>query len=274
MTERTWKFDNFLEMYPRERKNVRTWLVEYIDTKVDSEVVLVLLHGTVGTPEIFWPQIMSLGEKQRIISLDAPACSNINELVALFQQLLKSLDVDTYVLGGTSFGGYVAQWMAQKHPQCIKGLILGNTFHDNTILRTQNRMAARLLPFLPASVLKRIMAKGIQKDLESYSEHHGFTEYMKKFFPTLSSEKIKARLKIVLQQVRSVPQVQGTIPVLLILTENDPLIPRDAQDELKSTYPRAQVEIFPPKAGHFPYLTDPVRYSQLLENFLQEIHQG
>jgi maspardin len=58
-------------------------------------------------------------------------------------------------------------------------------------------------------------------------------------------------------------------PVLIVESENDPLVKQSLRDRLKSTYPQAQVHSFA-DAGHFPYLNRPEAFTQLLRDFLRD----
>lgn len=60
-----------------------------------------------------------------------------------------------------------------------------------------------------------------------------------------------------------------TIPVMIIESDNDPLVELTLREQLKATYPDATVYTFS-GAGHFPYLNHAQEYIQLLVDFLSE----
>ncbi len=65
------------------------------------------------------------------------------------------------------------------------------------------------------------------------------------------------------------PNVQALdIPVMIIESDNDPLVEPALRDALKTTYSSARVFTFH-KAGHFPYLNHAAQYSELLKEFFE-----
>ena len=53
------------------------------------------------------------------------------------------------------------------------------------------------------------------------------------------------------------------IPLLIIESDNDPLVPETFRAQVKTTYPGAAVYTFS-GAGHFPYLSHPDAYTRVL----------
>ncbi|MFN3605490.1 MAG: alpha/beta fold hydrolase [Leptonema sp. (in: bacteria)] len=60
-----------------------------------------------------------------------------------------------------------------------------------------------------------------------------------------------------------------SIPKLIIISENDPLIPKFLREEFTKAYPEAQVFSFP-KEGHFPYVVSPQKYNQIVSEFIKK----
>ncbi|MFU8773841.1 MAG: alpha/beta fold hydrolase, partial [Anaerolineales bacterium] len=58
------------------------------------------------------------------------------------------------------------------------------------------------------------------------------------------------------------------IPVMIIESDNDPLLDETLRNKLKETYPTARV-ITLSDVGHFPYLNMASEYTRLLEGFLE-----
>lgn len=56
------------------------------------------------------------------------------------------------------------------------------------------------------------------------------------------------------------------IPVMIIESDNDPLVDPVLMSELKATYPSATVHIFT-EVGHFPYLNRAEEYTRLIDEF-------
>jgi pimeloyl-ACP methyl ester carboxylesterase len=66
------------------------------------------------------------------------------------------------------------------------------------------------------------------------------------------------------------PPVQGLkaldVPVMILEADNDPLVNGRLREMLKTTYPSATVHTLT-GAGHFPYLSKPALYAQVLQQF-------
>ena len=95
---------------------------------------LVLLHGSNASLHTWEPWVARLRTTTRIITYDAPAhgltgpnpsgdYSNAAQ-AAVLDAVVRSLQVDRFVLGGNSMGGGVAARYAADHPAKVVGLIL------------------------------------------------------------------------------------------------------------------------------------------------------
>ncbi len=265
------EFKDFRSSHPRKSKKIKKWTLEWIESEARTQDALIFLPGTVGSPEIFWQQLLSLGDHYKVISLDVPPISDLSTLTSVIHRFLRVLEIDRCVIAGTSFGGYLAQWVASEHGEPLKGLVLGNTFHDNRFLREEHSRIVKILRYIPAFLVKRVVAKGIRRDLTVFSNYPAFTTYMRWQLENMASSKIKARLDIVLKPVSAPPSPSSDLPLLLLHSENDPLIPLMARKELDDTYPTAEKLYFPSDAGHFPYLTYPEQYTEKIRSFLAKI---
>lgn len=97
---------------------------------------IVLIHGFLGSKEI-WKDIQKrLSANFKVIAVDLPGhgnsdcigyVHNIEILGASVQHLLKHLKVRKAVLAGHSLGGYVALAFAEINPDAVLGLIMINS---------------------------------------------------------------------------------------------------------------------------------------------------
>jgi pimeloyl-ACP methyl ester carboxylesterase len=58
------------------------------------------------------------------------------------------------------------------------------------------------------------------------------------------------------------------MPTLFVCGERDPIIPARHLIEAAELVPRSRLEVFP-DAGHFPHRDDPVRFVELLRDFME-----
>jgi len=98
--------------------------------------VLVLLHGLGGSRVSWDPQLEGLAERHRVIAWDMPGYGASRPLdgevtfTALADAVIDFLDIvgaDSAHLGGISFGGMIAQYVAARYPRRVLSLALLST---------------------------------------------------------------------------------------------------------------------------------------------------
>lgn len=108
--------------------------IAYTDTGKGR--VLVLLHGFLGSHEVWIETVKKLSKRFRVISIDLPghgATPSIGyyhsmELLAQsVKAVLDSIGVRRYVIVGHSMGGYTALAFAELYPENVVGLCLFNS---------------------------------------------------------------------------------------------------------------------------------------------------
>jgi pimeloyl-ACP methyl ester carboxylesterase len=81
-----------------------------------------------------------------------------------------------------------------------------------------------------------------------------------------SRSQLLARYSCVIDKFK--PSANTTIPILIIESNNDPLISPVLRASLKKLYPTAPVVNFG-EEGHMPYVNKSKEYSQVLKGFLR-----
>ncbi len=108
--------------------------VRYSDTGKGR--VIVLLHGFLGSHEVWDAFIKTLSKKFRVIAIDLPghgetlAIGYYHSMELLAQSAKAVLDkagVRRYVIAGHSMGGYAALAFAELYPENVSGLCLVNS---------------------------------------------------------------------------------------------------------------------------------------------------
>lgn len=85
----------------------------------------------------------------------------------------------------------------------------------------------------------------------------------------MSKAQFVARYHCVVERFVTADPRTLRIPLLIIESDNDSLVEPILRDQLKATYPRATVHTLH-QIGHFPYLNEAERYTQLVEAFLAQ----
>ena len=82
----------------------------------------------------------------------------------------------------------------------------------------------------------------------------------------MSKEQIIGRFHSVIDPFIAPDVDRLGIPVMIIESDNDPLVEPVLRSELKTTYSSAEVHIFT-GAGHFPYLNRAEEYTRIIDDF-------
>jgi pimeloyl-ACP methyl ester carboxylesterase len=88
-----------------------------------GERVLVFLHGALVEPDMWFYPILELEDQFRIIAPHFPPVKmDALEATACIRAILQEEQVATATFIGMSYGGGVAQFLAEKHPELVENL--------------------------------------------------------------------------------------------------------------------------------------------------------
>ncbi|RLD64442.1 MAG: alpha/beta hydrolase [Bacteroidetes bacterium] len=239
---------------------------KYLITGEGDENIL-FLHGMTGSYDVWWQQINFLKSNYRIITLTYPS---VNSLEKMGGAVLKILDKEgfkkIYVVG-SSLGGYFTQYLIYNYPERVEKAVFANTFPVNDQIKEENKNKAWLLKNVPEWLLMAVMRKGLYKDILPAGNNSKVLEAMmiEQFSGSMTQEQFVARYQCVVDKFEQTEKLN--IPVLIIESDNDPLVKPNLRKKLKEVYPYAEVVTLH-DAGHFPYLSEPDEYNKILEIFL------
>ncbi len=236
----------------------------------------VVFANALGTDMRLWDQVVpQLSDKLRIIRFDKrghglssqpPAPYSMGALVRDAEGLLDFLGVKDCVFVGLSIGGMIAQGLAVKRLDLIRGLVLSNTAAKIATPATwQTRMDA-------------VKAAGIEAIADATMERW----FTKAFRAT--PQAALWRNMMVRQPVDGYlgccAAVSGTdfytptsglrLPTLGIAGNDDGSTPPDLLRETVDLIPGSRLELMR-KAGHLPCVERPAAYAEILDRFLREI---
>jgi pimeloyl-ACP methyl ester carboxylesterase len=244
-----------------------TWV--YYDVGAKNDVIL-FLHGMGASGDIWFQQIETLKDRHRCIAVSYPPAPNLDLLRAGIIGILEQENISRLSVVGSSLGGYLAQFLMAKDPALIHKAIWGNTFPPNRFISQRAGRGVKYLPWLPECGILTGARHNTEKRLYPASGKSGLVKaYLyEQTCGDLRKRDIIARCACLCQTfVPPDPEALG-IPVLIIESDNDPLVDEKLRSMLKTTYPSAVVKTFR-QAGHFPYLNRPEDYTRSLEDFLQ-----
>ena len=254
---------SFKNSYPKKHIQIGSIDWTFFDINESSSGKTILfMHGTTGSSEIFWLQLKGLKKQFRVISIDIPPIPDIFEISKNLHSFLSKLEVNSLILVGTSYGGYLAQAFTSLYPTIVSTLVLSNTFITTEIFNQKYGLLLKYQRLIPTFILKLIM----KKRLNSINHEPTRTYLINQLQSSLEKKTLIARLKGFINDF-SMGKV-NIDSVFIIETKNDPLIPKSLQQDLRRIYTNAEVHTFDELANHFPYLTKSEEYTQILIKFL------
>jgi len=242
---------------------------DVIDTGMPSPdaPTLVLLPGTLGTASIFRAQIDGLRDIARVIALTYPVERDLGRIVDSLIALLDDLGVDTFHVLGSSLGGFTAQWLADRVPDRIETLFIANSLVDPVPSRR------RMPPLETIEAMNGEQHKEvILKSVAGWDEPEPVFADLKKTLAqnaeAIGGEGLKARV-LALQNSEAVPPL-AVAPerIVIIESDDDPLISADIRRAVEERYQGATVKRFR-TAGHYPYVTRPEEYNAIIRERLK-----
>ncbi len=237
----------------------------------DGLETILFLHGMTGAYDIWWQQMEALQDRYRVISVTYPAANSLEEMEQAVMAILAAEGVEHFYMVGSSLGGYFAQFLAARHPDRILSVVFANTFPPNDILAEKNKTIGTLLPYLPEWLVMNFLSGSMR---ESVYPASGNSELVLAFgleqtYGRMSKAQVLGRYRCVVEPFDAPDMAALGIPVMIIEADNDPLVEKALREQLKETYPTAQVVTL--SNGHFPYLSMPAEYTGYLETFFSGI---
>lgn len=91
---------------------------------------LLLLPGSTGKSISYFRYLEALAKEYKIITLSYPVVTGMEHMLELIEALLDYETIEEYYIFGQSFGGMIAQIIAMRNKEKVKGIILA---HTNTL---------------------------------------------------------------------------------------------------------------------------------------------
>ena len=196
--------------------------------------VIVLLHGFLGSHEVWTEFIKKLSKRFRVITIDlpghgeTPAIGYYHGMELLAQSVKSVLDkagVRRYVIAGHSMGGYTAMAFAELYPENVSGLCLFNsTAYADTEQKKKDRdrvirLVKREHKHYVAEVVTSLFAP------ENISKIPAEVEKMKRIASTVSKQSIINSLEGMKERKsRDLIFKFANYPVLFIIGKKDTVI--------------------------------------------------
>lgn len=232
---------------------------------------LLFLHGMTGGYDFWWQQMNAFSRDYRVISVTYPPVDNLPALGKGIIALLDKEHVDSAVVVGSSLGGYLTQYLLVTYPNRVTKAVFGNTFPQTPAYKEKNDGKIVVASWLPEWAVMSSVRQSLFASVLPASENNPLAtaQLLENTYGRMSKAQFLARYHCVIGRFQPIDGKQTAKPVLIVESDNDPLIPPDLRAQLKAYYTSAQVHTFHNK-GHFPYMNAPDEYNTTLRNFLTQ----
>jgi pimeloyl-ACP methyl ester carboxylesterase len=242
---------------------------------------LLLFHGAVGGAETMRALAGAFADEFRTI---APTVADVNTLDEVCDAASAILDREhvarAHVFGG-SFGGLVAQAFLKRRPAQVATLTLLGTGAPDRKTAARNARMTKVVRFLPFPLTRALLKLEMSRNLSTPAppeaaeriaeSRRRLEEY---FDRKLTKRALLSRVALSLDfnlKETYAPEDHAAWPgrVLIVESDDDPLIPAAERLRLRETYPRAFVCAFP-GAGQMITLLQPEALTEVVKAFIKE----
>ena len=239
--------------------------------------VLVLIHA-LGTSLSLWDGVAARLPRHRILRLDLrghgssdvpPAPYAMGALVRDVERLVDHFGLKETVVAGVSLGGMIAQGLAVKRLDLVRGLVLSNTAaRIGTAAQWQDRIASvreQGLEALADATMERWLGRTWRDNPALPALRQGFLNTDPQGWMGCAAAIAGTDFYETTATLR--------LPTLAIAGANDGSTPPDLVRETADLIPGARFRLIR-GAGHLPMAEKPGEYAEILGGFLQDIGHG
>ncbi|MDQ2064847.1 3-oxoadipate enol-lactonase [Xinfangfangia sp. CPCC 101601] len=240
----------------------------------ETAPALVLIHGLGGDLRL-WDGLVKHLPHHRILRMDLRGHGQsdtpeppykMGTMIRDVERLIEHFGLKDAVVIGVSLGGMIAQGLAVKRLDLVRGLVLSNTApRIGTVPQWQERIAA-------------VETSGVGAIAEaSFQRWLGRAWRDNPALPALRDTLLATNPK---GWIGAASAISGTdfyettatlrLPTLVIAGANDGSTPPDLMRETADLIPGARYQLMR-RVGHLPMLEDPPAYADLLNGFLTAI---
>src|SRR5258706_5525777 len=182
--------------------------------------------------------------------------------------LMDALGIQNAILCGLSMGGYAAFAFLRKYPQRVAGLILADTRPgaDTPEAQANRENVAQIAETQGTGAIADLQ---VPRLISEYTRrHHPEVETrVRQLIDEATPQGIAADSRAMAQRADSTELLGGiTCPTLVIVGEQDALIPPAVTQDYASRIPGAQFAVIP-QAGHLSNLEQPEAFLQAMGGF-------
>jgi pimeloyl-ACP methyl ester carboxylesterase len=237
---------------------------------------VILLHGWLGSWGLWQDTMAYLGQFYRTYALDFWGFGEsgkkrdsyaVQDFVALVDQFMEQLGIESAPLVGHSMGGTVSLLVAIQYPHRVrKVVVVGSPIVGKSLSLLLKLFGRRLV----ASVIHRnlwILRQGFKLLSPFYTRDPRWPEMMDRDLSRCTLESFLLSIASLRQTDLRPSLGRIHVPVMGMFGAKDIVVHPDQWQPLQGGIPHAQIERFP-TSGHFIMLDEPQRFMEVLHEFL------
>ncbi len=247
----------------------------------------LVLHGGLGVDHVLYQRTLEpLAEKLNLVYFDhrgngrsgrpPPETITMEQLADDAAALAEHLELTSVAVLGHSYGGFVAQELALRHPGLVAALLLVDTTPGQ--LGSTEDPSDDQGPPPPAELVELVsvppasnedLAAGM-RDLLPFYLHQGDPAAARvAFASTIFDARAMARGFEVLSGWSSVDRLASiTAPTLVVAGRHDVVTSWPQAARIASRVPGAELVIFD-SSGHMPWIDEPDRFKAVVDDWLE-----
>eukprot|EP00466_Bigelowiella_natans_P012640 jgi/Bigna1/128353/aug1.6_g3061 len=269
---RSKEFTAFRSEVPRQKCNVEGKDWTYFQFGPTKMAPLICLHGTSGTAETFFCQVMTLGSKgYHVIAAQWPDYWDHGKWVDGFYKFLATINIKKCHLLGVSLGGFMALHFAGRYPDRVQSLILCNSFVDTRPFHQPSAWST-MLGYMPEFYLKKYILDSFPKG-NLPGPHADAVDFVVEQLETLTRKDLGSRLSLnclpssVAKYIKSIKEKH---PMTILDTVDDVVLPEIMRERLYKAFPNAK-QAYIKSGGDFPFLSSHMEVSMHIQVHLRGI---
>ncbi len=235
---------------------------------------LVLAHGGGGSHLSWWQNVPALAQRFRCVTFDHRGFGashdvadgpGANAFVEDLRQLLDHLGIQRAALAGQSMGGWTVLGLAAAAPDRVSALMLCDThagMDDPDVEREQAKLRE-----LTKGGLSNVLTRAYAADFPTRDPVRCFLYQQITGLNTHVPANLLPRL--IKLKNRYAPVVDWRIPTMLLVGEEDAIIPATVMEMMAHRIPQARF-VKVPGAGHSVYFEKPDEFNRIVTDFLVE----
>ena len=241
--------------------------------------VVVLLHGYLGSKEIWEKNIPELAKTFRVIAIDLPGhgqtpcfgyVHSMELMAKCVKKVMDSLRLKKYVIIGHSMGGYAGLAFAELYPENLCGLCL---CHSTALPDSEEKKKDRTRAIKLVKANKRVYTKDTIKNLFATKN----LKYLKdevSFATKIALSVSKQGAVAALEGMKDRPNrdiILGMVsyPVMMIIGEHDNILPYESLLAQSQTIRNKHVLVLE-HDGHMGFLESPLVVNKSVKKFIRK----